>query len=143
LIRLDVPTDAGISVHREWLLIRPRTDWAVGMTMYPAGFLLAAKYDEFLAGTVELSVIFEPDEHSSLENFAWARDHLVLVTLVDVASRVELVTPGSWERAPIAAIPPNTTPRRRRVDGTATRCSWTPAVSTSRPGCCGAEPVVK
>ena len=53
-------------------------------------------------------MIFEPDEHTSLENFAWTRDQLVLVTLVDVASRVELVTPGSWERAPIAGIPPNT-----------------------------------
>src|SRR6202008_2798773 len=32
----------------------------------------------------------------------------ILVTLVDVASRVEVVTPGSWKRAPIAGIPPNT-----------------------------------
>ena len=31
-----------------------------------------------------------------------------LVTLVDVASRVELVTPGSWKREPIAGIPPHT-----------------------------------
>ena len=108
LIRIDVPTDAGIALHREWLLIRPRTDWAVGTTIYPPGSLLAAKYDEFLAGTAELSVVFEPDEHTSLESYAWTRDHLVLVTLVDVASRVEVVTPGSWERAPIAGIPPNT-----------------------------------
>ena len=94
LIRIDVPTDANIALHREWLLIRPRTDWAVGTTIYPAGSLLAAKYDEFLAGTAELSVVFEPDEHTSLEDYAWTRDHLVLVTLVDVASRVEVVTPG-------------------------------------------------
>jgi len=32
----------------------------------PAG----RKYDEFLAGTAELNVVFEPDEHSSLENYA-------------------------------------------------------------------------
>ena len=80
----------------------------MGTTIYPAGSLLAANYDEFLAGTAELSVVFEPDEHTSLEDYAWTRDHLVLVTLVDVASRVEVVTPGSWERAPIAGIPPNT-----------------------------------
>src|SRR5689334_13227055 len=108
LIRIDVPTDAGISLHRDWLLIRPRTDWAVGTTIYPPGCLLAAKYDEFLDGTAELSVVFEPDEHTSLENYAWTQDHLILVTLVDVASRVEVVTPGSWARAPIAGIPPNT-----------------------------------
>ncbi|ULE35527.1 prolyl oligopeptidase family serine peptidase [Mycobacterium sp. IDR2000157661] len=108
LIQIDVPTDAGISVHRDWLLIRPRTDWTVGATTYPAGSLLAADYEQYLSGTVQFSVVFEPDAHSSLENYAWTRDHLVLITLVDVVSRVELVTPGSWERAPIDGVPPNT-----------------------------------
>jgi prolyl oligopeptidase len=108
LIRIDVPTDAGMSVHREWLLIRPRTDWWLGSTMYPAGSLLAADYDEFLSGTVDLAVVFEPDEHTSLESFSWTRDRLILLTLVDVASRVEIATPGTWQREPVAGIPPNT-----------------------------------
>ncbi|OBI82377.1 prolyl oligopeptidase family protein [Mycobacterium sp. E740] len=108
LIEIDVPTDAGISVHREWLLIRPRTDWSVGPTTYRAGSLLAADYAEYLSSTAELHVVFEPDAHSSLENYAWTRDRLVLVTLVDVISRVEVVTPGTWERAPIPGIPANT-----------------------------------
>lgn len=108
LIPIEVPTDAGISVHREWLLIRPRTEWTVGTTTYPAGSLLAANYDKYLSGTAELVVVFEPDAHSSLENYAWTRDHLVLITLVDVISQVELVTPGTWQRAPIDGIPPST-----------------------------------
>ncbi|MEO3758712.1 prolyl oligopeptidase family serine peptidase [Mycobacterium sp. B14F4] len=108
LIEIDVPTDAGISVHREWLLIRPRSDWTVGATTYPAGSLLAANYDEYLTGTAQLTVVFEPDAHSSLENYAWTRDHLVLITLVDVISHVELVSPGTWQRAPIDGVPSNT-----------------------------------
>lgn len=108
LIRIDVPTDAGISVHREWLLIRPRTDWTVGPTTYRAGSLLAANYAEFLDGARDLAVVFEPDEHSSLEDYAWTRDRLILVTLVDVISNVEVVTPGTWQRADIPGIPPNT-----------------------------------
>jgi prolyl oligopeptidase len=108
LIKIDVPTDAGTSIHREWLLIRPRTDWTVGSAIYPAGTLLAAKYDEFLSGTVDLTPVFEPDEHTSLESYTWTRDRLVLVTLVDVTSRLELVTPGTWEREPIRGVPPNT-----------------------------------
>ncbi|HEX2213119.1 MAG TPA: prolyl oligopeptidase family serine peptidase, partial [Mycobacterium sp.] len=107
LIDIDVPTDAGISVHREWLLIRPRTEWTVGSTTYPAGSLLAANYDEYLSGATELHVVFEPDAHSSLENYAWTRDHLVLVTLVDVISHVELVTPGTWTREAIDGVPDN------------------------------------
>ena len=78
LIRIDVPTDAGMSVHRDWLLIRPRTDWWLGATMYPAGSLLAANYNEFLSGTANLDVVFEPDEHTSLESFSWTRDRLIL-----------------------------------------------------------------
>ena len=107
-VRVEVPTDAGISAHREWLLIRPRIDWQVGSTLHPAGSLLAAKYDEFLTGTAELTVVFEPDERTSLESFSWTRDRLILLTLVDVASRLEIASPGSWHREPVAGIPPNT-----------------------------------
>lgn len=108
LIPIPIPTDAGMSVHREWLLIRPRSEWTVGEVTYRPGSLLAVRYDEFLSGTGELTVVFEPDDHSSLDNYAWTRDHLVLIALVDVSSQVELVTPGTWDRSPIAGIPPNT-----------------------------------
>jgi prolyl oligopeptidase len=108
LIRIDAPTDASLSVHREWLLIELRTDWLTGSASYTAGSLLAADYDEFLAGTAQLRVVFEPDEHTSLLHYAWTRDRLVVVTLADVASRVEIVTPGGWERRPVTDVPANT-----------------------------------
>ncbi|GBE65349.1 peptidase [Mycobacterium sp. MFM001] len=108
LIRIDAPTDATVSVHRQWLLIELRTDWFTGSTSYAAGSLLAADYDEFLAGTAELTVVFEPDEHTALNHYAWTRDRLVVVTLADVASRVEIVTPGSWERDAVTEVPANT-----------------------------------
>src|SRR6185312_8430221 len=57
-IRIDAPTDATVSSHRDWLLIELRTDWHVGTTCYPAGALLAANYDEFLDGTASLAVVF-------------------------------------------------------------------------------------
>ncbi|SOX52014.1 S9 family peptidase [Mycobacterium ahvazicum] len=108
LIRIDVPTDASTSIHREWLLIELRSDWTLGAATYRAGSLLAAGYDEFLAGTADVQVVFEPDEHTCLHQTAWTRDRLLLVTLADVASRVEIVTPGTWRRETIAGIPPAT-----------------------------------
>ncbi|CPR11703.1 peptidase [Mycobacterium bohemicum DSM 44277] len=123
LIRIDAPTDASLSIHREWLLIELRTDWHLGSATYTAGSLLAANYDEFLAGTAQLAVVFEPDEHTALNHYAWTRDRLLMVTLADVASRVEIVTPpsrddplrpasprlrssrGDWERRPVPGIP--------------------------------------
>lgn len=108
LIRIDAPTDATVSAHRQWLLIDLRTDWVTATDSYRAGSLLAANYDEFLSGTAVLSVVFEPDEHTALHHYAWTRDRLVLVTLHDVASRVEVITPGDWERRPVAEVPANT-----------------------------------
>lgn len=108
LIRIDAPTDATVSVHRDWLLIELRTDWYTGTAQYAAGSLLAADYDEFLAGTAELVVVFEPDEHTCLNQYAWTRDKLVMLTLADVASRVEIVTPGTWHAEPVPGLPDNT-----------------------------------
>ena len=108
LIRIDAPTDATVSVHRGCLLIELRTDWSTAAGSYPAGSLLAADYNEFLAGTAELHVVFEPDEHTSLNHYAWTRDRLILVTLADVASLVQVVTPGTWQAEPLPGIPENT-----------------------------------
>ena len=109
LIRIDIPTDvSSVSIHREWLLIEPRTDWTFGTTTYSAGSLLATNYDDFIDGARELTVVFEPDEHTCLHQYAWTRDRLLLITLADVASRVEIVTPGSWQREPLPGIPPAT-----------------------------------
>ncbi len=108
LIRIDAPTDATVSAHRNWLLIELRTDWYTGSGTYRAGSLLAADYNEFLAGTADLHVVFEPDDHTSLHQHAWTRDKLVIVTLADVASRVQTVTPGTWATEPVPGIPDNT-----------------------------------
>ena len=102
LVRIDAPSDASVSVHRDWLLIELRTDWNHPSGFYRAGSLLAADYEQFLDGTAELSVVFEPDERTCLHQYAWTRDRLVMVTLVDVASRVEIVTPGTWNRESVA-----------------------------------------
>jgi prolyl oligopeptidase len=105
VILIDAPTDATVSVHRQWLLIELRTDWTAGDVSYPAGALLAADYDEFLSGTAKLHVVFRPDDHTSLHQYAWTRESLLLVSLSDVASRVELVTPGTWTSEPVPGIP--------------------------------------
>ena len=116
LVRIDAPTDAGVSIHRNWLLIELRTDWNTPAAEYRAGSLLAADYERFLAGTAELAVVFEPDEHTCLHQCSWSRDRLLMVSLADVASRVESVTPGTWERTPITGVPPNSNTVLAAVD---------------------------
>ncbi|TCO52589.1 prolyl oligopeptidase family serine peptidase [Actinocrispum wychmicini] len=106
LVRIDVPEDAETDVEREWLLIELRTPWTVGGTTYPAGALLAARFDDFIAGERDLTVLFTPDAHSSLGSHSWTRDHLILDILRDVQTHLEVLTQATgWTRAPLPGVP--------------------------------------
>ncbi|MFF0817318.1 prolyl oligopeptidase family protein [Rhodococcus sp. NPDC003318] len=107
LVRIEAPEDARVSVHREWLLIRVRSDWTVDGITHPAGTLLAARYADHLAGSRDLTVLFAPDAHTSLEQYVWTRNHLLLVTLSDVQTRLRVLTPGAdgWTDTPLDGVP--------------------------------------
>ncbi|HEX5114023.1 MAG TPA: prolyl oligopeptidase family serine peptidase [Pseudonocardiaceae bacterium] len=107
LVRFDVPEDALIDVHREWLLVTTRSPWQVGGTTYPAGALVAARFDDYLAGSRDLTVLFEPDAHNYLGYYSWTRRHVILHTLSDVRSRLTVLTPGDdgWTRAALPGVP--------------------------------------
>ncbi|MEV0327093.1 prolyl oligopeptidase family serine peptidase [Micromonospora echinospora] len=107
LVRIPVPEDARWDVHREWLVIRPRSPWTLDGVTHPAGALLATRFDAFLAGGREMTVLFRPDSRTALSSHSWTRNHLILATTVDVRSRLEVLTPGDtgWRRAPLAGVP--------------------------------------
>lgn len=100
LVRIDVPDDAGCEVHRERLVIRLRSPWTVGEATYPAGALLAADFGRYLDGRRELTVLFEPDDRTSLDTYTWTRNHLILVTITDVRTGMRVLTPdpAGWRR---------------------------------------------
>ena len=100
LVRIEVPDDALVDTHRAWLLIRLRSAWTVAGSTYPAGALLVTRFDAFVAGERDLTVLFEPDDRTSLTCHAWTRGHLILAVMSDVQSRVEARTPapGGWRR---------------------------------------------
>jgi len=107
LVRVDVPTDADMDAHREWMLVKPRSPWTVGGATYPAGSLLATKFDDFMAGKRAFTVLFKPDAHTALSSYAWTRHHLILDVLDDVKSRLDVLTPhaGDWNREPMEGAP--------------------------------------
>lgn len=107
LVKIDAPDSSDKGAYREWLTIRLREAWTVGDTTYAAGSLLAAKFDDFIAGKRELSVVFAPDERSSLSGFGSTRDHIYINVLEDVKNRIYLVTPGQgeWARTPLPHLP--------------------------------------
>ncbi|MEU7630476.1 prolyl oligopeptidase family serine peptidase [Nocardia sp. NPDC049220] len=111
LRHLDIPTDASESWYKDWLLIRLKSAWEVDGTSYPAGALLATDFDEFLSGTREFEVIFTPDAHTSLHGYGWTENHLLLITLEDVQTKLSVLTPSDdgWRSEPLADAPPMAT----------------------------------
>ncbi|GAA1231095.1 prolyl oligopeptidase family serine peptidase [Prauserella halophila] len=103
LVHIDVPDDAVASLHREWLLVRTRTPWGD----HPAGALLAARLEDFLAGNTTMTALFSPDAHTSLDYYAWTRNHLIVGTLSDVKTRLRVLTPGNdgWRDEPLTGVP--------------------------------------
>ena len=107
LVKIEKPDDANAAVHREWLLIELRSPWTVGDRTYPAGALLAADFEAFLAGRREFHVLFAPGPRTSLVAFAGTRNRLLLTTLDNVRSRIEVLTfrDGAWRREPLPGVP--------------------------------------
>ena len=105
--KVEVPDDSESSVHREWLLVKLRTPWTVGGKTYTEGSLLAARFDEFMAGKRELVVLFEPTATVSLADFSWTRDYLILNVLDDVKNRLYVLTPtpGQWKQESFQGAP--------------------------------------
>ncbi|MFG3039563.1 prolyl oligopeptidase family protein [Streptomyces sp. NPDC048330] len=104
LVRIDVPDDALAYAHRRHLIVTLKSDW-LGQ---PTGSLLAFDFDAFLAGDRTPEVLFTPDERTALAGHAWTRGHLVLETLRDVSTRIEVLTPapdGGWTREPLVGVP--------------------------------------
>lgn len=94
-LEIDAPTDVNLSAHREWLLFRPQQDWSLDGTTYPAGSLLAAKFEDYLAGARDLLVLFAPDAHTSLQSWSWTRNFLLLNLLRDVSSEIRVLDPSA------------------------------------------------
>ena len=107
LLRIEAPNSANKGVHREWLTLELREPWEVGGRQYPAGSLLAARLDAFMAGGRGFDVLFEPSATTSLAGFSWTRNHLVLNVLEDVKNRLTVLTPGEagWSRRPLEGLP--------------------------------------
>lgn len=101
--KIDIPADAELDTHREWLLIKPSSDWEVGGKRYPSGALLAANFDDYLAGKRELQLLFTPTAEQALSGYSGTRDHLILSIMDNVVNRLEVLTPqgGSWQRRPL------------------------------------------
>jgi len=112
LQKIEVPADAEVSFHREWLLVTLRSAWDADGVTYPEGALLAIDFDAFMKGNREFAVLFEPTPTASLAEISWTRNHLLVNVMEDVQSHILTLTPtedGKWDRQPLTGAPDNAT----------------------------------
>ena len=107
LIRIEKPDDADAGTFREWLVVKLRTDWSVGVRTYASGALIATRLEDFLGGKREFDVLFEPTERSSLEGWSTTRNAILLEVLDNVRSRLYVVrhADGAWTRSAVPGLP--------------------------------------
>ncbi|MBP1637055.1 MAG: Prolyl oligopeptidase, partial [Acidobacteria bacterium] len=118
LVKIDVPDDANFGVQREWMTVELRTPWTAGGKTYSAGALLAARFDDFMQGKRDFTVLFEPTPRSSLAGLSWTRHHAILNVLEDVKNSLFVLTPGQdgWKREPLPGAPAFSTVGASGVD---------------------------
>ncbi len=86
------PVDAELSFHRDWALMRLRSDIDLAGKRHARGSLLAAPAGAVLAGQARWQPVFTPTPTRALDHYVWTRHHLVLNVLDQVANRVEALT---------------------------------------------------
>ncbi len=118
-VKVDKPDDAIADVWREWIFFQLRTPWTVGGHTYPGGSLLAAKFDDFMAGKREMQALFTPTPRTSLAGYSNTRHAMVMEVLDNVRSRVYVLRPddsGHWTTTLVKGLPEFSSIGARPVD---------------------------
>ena len=136
LAKVDAPNSANKSVHKDWLVLELREPYTAGGRTYPAGSLVAANFDAFMAGKRAFTTLFAPSERTSLAGYTWTKNHLVLNVLEDVKNRLSVLTPaetGEWQRAAFVGAPTFGTLGVSAVDEDASDAVWLTATDYLTP----------
>jgi len=102
LVHIETPEDADVDIHREWMLVQPRSDWG----SYVTGSLLAISFEAFLAGSRDFTVVFTPTATTALQGWSWTASRVILTVLDDVTSRIVVLDPSSGWAASSITVPP-------------------------------------
>ena len=100
LRRIELPEDCEFSIHRQWLVIVPRTEFG-GI---PAGTVAIIDFDAFLDGDRSFATLFSPTATTSFQSLAWTKDFLVLTLLDNVATKLLTLHIGSWQPHELEAV---------------------------------------
>jgi prolyl oligopeptidase len=106
LVTLDLPDDAEISgLLNNQLVIALKSDWSVNGKAYKQGSLVSLNFTSLLKGQKDLSLVYAPDEFSSVSAVNNTKNKLLLDILSNVKSELYICTfsNGNWEKQKVNA----------------------------------------
>lgn len=106
IIKLDIPEDANVSgLLGDQIIVDLKSDWSVQNKTYKQGSLLSLNFEKLLKGQKEVSMIYMPDEFSSVSSASTTKNRLVVNILSNVTSQLYSYQykDGAWSRNKIKA----------------------------------------
>lgn len=115
---IDIPEDASCDFFNVWLLVRLTSAWQIAGKTYPPGALLAIDFAFFQQGQRTFTILFTPDEHTTLQGHSSTRDYLILNIVRDVVGSVEILKAenGMWRHVQRLTLPEFTTISASGID---------------------------
>lgn len=126
LSKIEAPNSAAKDVHKDWLILNLREPYTANNKNYPAGSLIAANLNDFMAGKPDFTALFTPNEHAALDSYTWTKDHLILNVMEDVKNRLIVLTPiqGEWRESKFEGAPSIGTISVSAVDSYESNAVW-------------------
>lgn len=106
-VKLDLPSDIWLRVHRDWLVVKLRSAWSIAGVTHPPDTVLGMSLSAFLAGDRNFTIVFAPGPRRALQGLFWADDKLVLSILDELRPVFEICTPSSagWSHENLRGLP--------------------------------------
>jgi prolyl oligopeptidase len=106
LVHVDIPVDASFGgLFQDHMMVTLRTDWTPGDITYRGGSLLIIGVDDFLQGSRDFDVLFEPSERISLGSTSATQHRILVSTLDNVRGKLWEMKPdgeGGWAKRELA-----------------------------------------
>jgi len=105
--KLDLPTDAEMYCHGDWLAVKPRKPWTVGTRTYAPDTVLGLSLSRFLAGERDFQILCEAGPRRAVQHFFWAGGRLVISILDELQPVFEVWTPAinGWTPGKLPGLP--------------------------------------
>ena len=93
LIKLDLPEDISIStILNDQIVLNLKSDWNVNGIIYKQGSIVSAKFSSLIKGIKEITLIFTPDEFTSVNEVSSTKNKILVTILTNVKSELNSYT---------------------------------------------------